>query len=156
MLDCRARDLWREFCDVNEGYDRDAEFQCWYFGDSAEMASELLSLVIAGKKTATASLVAVNELNTYNAPAPIIGGFSVVTDFAGDPRCIIVTSEITHVPFRDVGAEFARDEGEGDLSLDHWRRVHWEYFSNEARFHRIEFGEDSLVCCERFELLHSR
>jgi uncharacterized protein YhfF len=154
MLDYRARDRWHEFCALNAGYDPDAAFQAWYFGNTLEMANELLSLVISGKKTATASLVSVNEIETHNAP--IMGGFSVVTDFVGDPRCIIVTSEITHVPFRDVGAEFAKDEGEGDLSLDHWRRVHWEYFSEESQRHRIAFDEDSLVCCERFELLYSR
>jgi uncharacterized protein YhfF len=142
--------FWERFC-KGSGTDRNAQYQTWYFGNSPAMALELAELVIAGKKTATASLAAVNEVKPHEAP--VLGGISVVTDFYGAPMCVICTTKIEPVPFNDVGAGFAALEGEGDLSLDYWRRVHREYFLKETAGLGLEFSESSLVCCEQFELL---
>ncbi len=146
--------FWEEFCAVNPAVALGTPYQIWFFGNTREMASELARLVLAGTKTATASLLAVNELNPEDAPRP--DGISVVTDFDGDPVCVIQTTEIRHLPFDEVDAEFAADEGEGDLSLDHWRQVHSDYFGREARAGGFEFDGSSIVCCERFRLLYPR
>ncbi|MEQ1645707.1 MAG: ASCH domain-containing protein [Pyrinomonadaceae bacterium] len=141
--------FWADFCRTS-GVDVGTPYQSWFFGNSREMALELAELVIAGTKTATASLEKTNELIPENAP--IDNGYSVVTDFDGEPRCVIRTAEIRHIPFREVDAEFAADEGEGDLSLEYWRRVHRDYFEKESAQLGFEFDENSMVCCERFTL----
>lgn len=146
--------FWREFCATDPSVNNSTPYQVWHFGNTAEMASDLAGLVLAGNKTATASSLKMNELYPRNAPHP--DGYSVVTDFEGDPLCIIQTTEIRHLPFKDVDALFAHDEGEGDLSLEHWRRVHWDYFRKEAAQFGFEFDEESVVCCERFKLLYPR
>lgn len=143
--------MWRAFCsetDVNA----DTPYQSWYFGNSPDMAAELAELVLSGKKCATASSAAMNEIEQENAP--VERGYSVVTDFDGHPICVIQTIEIRHLPFSEVDAEFASDEGEGDQSLGYWRDVHWSYFTKEAAEHGFEFDENSIVCCERFELVY--
>jgi len=131
-----VENFWKEYCEANSEISLDGSYQVWFFGNSSEMARELAELVLSGKKKATASLVAVNEI----APeiAPVDGGFSVVR----------------HLPFMEVDAEFAFDEGEGDQSLEYWRDVHWRYFTKEAAQLNVEFHERSLICCERFELLY--
>ncbi len=118
------------------------------------MASELAALVIAGRKTATASLAKTFELEPENAP--IEGGYSVVTTFADEPLCVIQTTEIRHLAFGEVDADFAADEGEGDLSLKYWRKVHRDYFEKEAERLGFDFDENLIVCCERFELLFTK
>lgn len=138
-------------CGANPQIDPAAPYQVWYFGNSPEMAEELADLVIAGKKFATASLADVNNIKPQEAP--VADGYSVVTNFEGNPRCIIRTTEIVYTPFDEVGAQFAADEGEGDQSLEYWRRVHTEYFVREAAAMNIDFNEKSIVCCERFRLL---
>ena len=115
------------------------------------MALELAELVIRGKKFATASLAAVNEIKPDEAPFP--DGYSVVTDFLGEPICVIQTVEIRHIPFNEVDGQFASDEGEGDQSLEYWSTVHHAYFTREAAELGIDFNEHSLICCERFKLL---
>jgi len=70
--------------------------------------------------------------------------------------CVIQTTEIRHLPFEDVDAQFASDEGEGDQSLEYWREVHWSYFTREAAELGLDFDKRSLVCCERFRLLHPK
>lgn len=146
-----AKIFWNNFC-RQSGLDENIPYQIWFFGNNQKMAIELAELVISRKKCATASLVAVNELQPENAP--IDDGYSVVTDFEGNPLCIIQTTEIRSLPFDEVDAQFAFDEGEGDQSLANWRDGHWKYFTQEASELGIEFNEKSLVCCERFKLLY--
>ena len=76
--------FWKEFCEINPQVNPDTPFQVWYFGLSHEDAEELCNLVLEGKKTATASLPAEYEKNPEDAP--IVGGYSVVTDFDGNPN----------------------------------------------------------------------
>ncbi|MGB7208918.1 MAG: ASCH domain-containing protein [Pyrinomonadaceae bacterium] len=151
MTKTRADEYWDAFLVANPQIGRDAPYLVWYFGNTIEMATELAELVISGKKSATASLAKMNELEPEKAP--IENGYSVVTDFEGAPMCIIQTAEIRHLPFNEVDANFAFDEGEGDQSLYYWRSVHWDYFAREAAEHGFDFDETSIVCCERFRLL---
>ena len=143
-------DFWRNFCETAK-LDSATPYQVWFFGNNSEMARALAGLVIAGKKRATASLVEFNE--SHPETAPIDDGYSVVTDFEGNPLCIIQTTEIRKIPFTEVDAAFAFDEGEGDLSLEDWRDGHWRYFTKEAAEFGLGFKENSLVTCERFRLL---
>jgi len=143
--------FWKEFCEANSEINPDTPYQVWFFGNSSEMARELAELVLSGKKTATASLAAVNEITPEIAP--INDGYSVFTDFEGNPHGVIQTTEIRRIIFDEVDAEFAFDEGEGDQTLEYWRDVHWRYFTKEAAELNLKFNEKSLICCERFELL---
>ena len=149
-----VRQYWEAFLEGRPEIARDTPFQVWYFGNTKEMGIELGQLVIAGQKSATASLAKMNELEPEKAP--VNNGYSVVTDIEGEPMCIIQTVEIRHLPFNEVDANFAFDEGEGDQSLDYWRSVHWDYFAREAAENGFEFDETSMVCCERFRLLFPR
>lgn len=147
-------DLWLEFCAVDTTIDPATPYQVWHFGNTPEMATALADLVLCGKKTATASSDEMNRIQPENTPGP--DGFSVVTDFDKNPICVIRTVEIRNLPFLEVDAEFAADEGEGDLSLEYWRRVHQDYFTREAAQYGFNFDEHSSICCERFELLFPR
>lgn len=100
----------------------------WAFGADPETADELVELVLAGTKTATAS--ALRDYVDEELPTP--GSLSIVTDGSGRPRVLIMTTEVRVVPFGEVDAEHARREGEGDLSLEHWRAVHRRFFAETA------------------------
>jgi len=147
-------EFWAEFCAASPEVSEVEPYQSWYFGNTLEMALELGQLVISGKKTATASLAAVNSFKPHEAP--IFGGYSVVTDINGVPGAVIRTVEVRHLPFNEVDAQFAADEGEGDQTLEYWRDAHWRYFSRESAELGIDFDEQSIICCERFEFLYPR
>jgi len=146
-----VEDYWQDFLALNPEVCADTPYQVWYFGNGSEQARELAELVLAGKKTATASLLETNKLQPEKAP--LDNGLSVVTDFEGQPLCVVRTTEIRHLPFREVDAEFAYDEGEDDQTLESWRRGHRAYFPHEASELGFVFDENSIVCCERFRLL---
>ncbi len=54
--------------------------------------------------------------------------------------------------FCDVGREHAYNEGEGDRSLEYWRKVHRDFFKRELEEHGLSFDENMLVVCETFVL----
>ncbi len=68
---------------------------------------------------------------------------------------LIVTTRVREVPFGEVEAEHARREGEGDLSLDHWREVHREFFTETAALTGAdpEVTDDLPVILEDFEVV---
>ena len=121
----------------------------WAFGATPEQADELLDLVLAGTKTATASSQADYEKEGEDLPTP--GTLGIVVDGAGHPRALVVTTEMRVVPFDQVDADHARDEGEGDRSLEYWRVVHERYFAEHAEG---GFLPDMPVVLERFRVLY--
>jgi len=121
----------------------------WAFGATPEQADELLGLVLDGTKTATASSQADYVKEGEELPTP--GTLGIVVDGAGHPRALVVTTESRVVPFGEVDADHARDEGEGDLSLEHWRVVHERYFAENADG---GFLSDMPVVLERFRVLY--
>lgn len=123
------------------------------FGDSPELADELLELVLAGTKTATAELVSVFEAS--GEPMPVPGDLWIVLDGAGAPRALIRTTRVDTVPFDQVTAEFAELEGEGPRTLESWRAEHERYWRRNMPEGQ-EFSTDALVVCERFALLHPK
>ena len=111
------------------------------FGDSPELADELLDLVLRGLKTATCSTE--DEPNTS-----IPGERWIVLDGRGEPRCVIESTEVTYRRYSEVDAAFAHDEGEGDRNLGYWREAHRRYFERQGKF-----SEDMMLMCERFRLI---
>ncbi|HME84674.1 MAG TPA: ASCH domain-containing protein [Roseiarcus sp.] len=119
-----------------------ADLESFSFGDSSALADELLELVLAGKKTATSWAASEGDKGVE------VGKRWIVKDGQGRPRAVIETVELTRRPFEDVDAAFAYAEGEGDRSLEYWRRAHTKYFTRQGTF---SAGMD--VYCERFRLI---
>ncbi|MEL7974255.1 ASCH domain-containing protein [Isoptericola sp. F-RaC21] len=124
----------------------------WSFGDSPELADELLALVLDGVKTGTAA--AVWEYEAADEPLPRKGDLSIVLDGAGVPRVLIRTTQVETVPFAEVTAEHAAAEGEGDRSLADWREGHERYWRRTLAQIGREFDPTMPVVCERFKVLY--
>ena len=79
-----------------------------------------------------------------------MGDYSVVLDSKDGAVCIIQTTKVYVVPFDEVSEEHAFKEGEGDRSLQYWRRVHEEFFKDEFREAGVSFNYQMKVVCEEF------
>lgn len=122
------------------------------FGDSPEMADQLIALVLSGIKTASCS--ALWEWEAEKEPLITPGAFALIVDGHGNPRCILETTEVIHQPFNQVDTQFAFDEGEGDRTYEYWRREHWSFFGRTLPKIGKQPAEDMPVVCERFRVIY--
>ncbi len=142
--------MWADYL-RSSGLDPATRYASWRFSDNARDANQLVRLVLAGKKRATAP--SVWELEGRGEPVPRVGDHAVVTDGAGVARCVVRTTRVTVVPFGEVSAEFAATEGEGDGSLAHWRKVHRAYYTRVLRPLGRAPTPDMPIACEEFEVV---
>jgi len=80
----------------------------------------------------------------------------IVTDSAGVAQCVLQTVQVAVTPFNEVDAAYAHLEGEGDRSLDYWRRTHWAYYERVLADTDYAPRPDMPVVCERFEVVFTR
>lgn len=121
------------------------------YGDSDELSQELLDLIRSGRKRANASLVWSYEHDGESMPQ--MGDVDVVVDHLGNPALITRNVDVRVLPYCAVSPEHAAAEGEGDGSIEYWRRAHWSFFSRECeRMGRVP-TEAMLVVCIAFEVV---
>lgn len=156
MEDITVQTLWQEYLAAIEEEETTTEkkYTAWHFCDNEKDANELAELVLQGTKRATASLYAAYESEQEELPK--VGDYSIITDWSGRARGIILTVRIDLVPFDQVTPEFAATEGEGDKSLEYWRNAHSAFFSREMKELGLEPSEDMLVVCEEFKLVYPK
>ena len=121
-------------------------FECFSFGDSPEMADELLALVLAGKKTATGSVVLEDE------QTPSVGDLSLVIDGHGNPACVIKTVHLETVKFCDLTWDMVKREGE-DENFEQWKSGNIRYWTRDAAKRGYTFTDQTLITFERFEVV---
>lgn len=145
--------LWRVYLrSIGETPDRtDKTFDAWHFCDTQAEADALADLVVCGIKRATTP--SVWELEMRGDPVPQPGDLHIVTNWDGVAQCVIRTTQVDVKPFNEVGADYARIEGEGDRTLAYWRRTHWAYYERVLRGTDYAPRPEMPVVCERFEVV---
>jgi len=145
--------FWLQFVEKQSEYQEPAskDYEVWHFCDNKEAANELAALAVNGIKTATSSLLWAYEAEGEMPPQ--VGDLSIITDWDGKPFCLVETIRIQIKPFNEVDRQVAYDEGEGDRSLEYWRRVHWDAFSRECESIGREPAETMPVINEWFRVL---
>ena len=122
------------------------------YGDSAELSEKLLALICSGRKRAGTSLLWGCDADGQLLPAP--GSIEIVIDHHNEPALVTKMKSVAVIPFNEVTSEYAAIEGEGDGSLEYWRKSHLAFFGREC--HRIgrEPALNMPVLCCVFEVLH--
>lgn len=129
------------------------EFQeAWGFGDNPQLMDELHALVLKGKKTTTTTLVKEMELEGW--PEPKVGEYSIILDGSGRSQAIIRTVCVRRARFCEVDEEHAYWEGEGDQTLESYRREHIMYYRRRGEALGFTFSENMEVILERFEVVY--
>lgn len=123
-------------------------YEAWAFGEAPD---KLADLVVQGIKTATCSAYDLYRIN--NEPLPKEGDYSVILNSREEAVCIIQTRRVYVTEFDKVSEEHAFQEGEGDRSLEYWRKVHESFLTKElASVHR-SFDSNTKVVCEEFKVV---
>lgn len=122
----------------------------WHFELTEGACNYLLDLVLKGKKKATASSKIGYQIEGDEIPKE--GDMSVITDWEGTPRCVIRTTRVRIIPYKDISFDIAKLEGEDD-NLESWRRNHESFFREEGKELGYQFSEDMEIIFEEFELV---
>jgi uncharacterized protein YhfF len=122
------------------------------YGDSALLSRELLELIRTGRKRAGTSLLWAAEADGQALPA--VGDIEIVLNHLNRPSIITRIVQVEVAPFCDVTADYASVEGEGDGSLEYWRRAHWAFFGRECIRISREPSDSMPVVCSIFEVLN--
>ena len=129
-------------------------YETWHLGDTKKLSNELVESVRTGEKTATSALVW--ELEANGEKLPSVKDIVVVTNWKGDPSCIIEITETEVRPFGEIDERFAFDYGEGDRTLKWWSKAMWDYYSEVCRKVGLEPSANMPISCQRFRLLHKQ
>jgi uncharacterized protein YhfF len=117
------------------------------FGDSPELADELLDFVHSGTKRATAG--AATDAHASDRPTPEPGQYWGLLDGRGEPAFVMETVEVTRGRMGDVTPAFAWDEGEYDRTLESWLDAHRRFFRRQG----VRHPDDLDVLFERFRVV---
>ncbi|WP_217510229.1 ASCH domain-containing protein [Streptomyces vilmorinianum] len=114
-------------------------------GSPGSLRDDLNALVLAGTKTATATLL--TEYTEEGEELEFPGERLALLDNHGAVLAELDVTAVTTVPFSEVPWAFAQAEGEGYTDLDHWRRVHLGFWQDtEGR----SVDETTPVVCLHF------
>ncbi|NOI75414.1 ASCH domain-containing protein [Vibrio coralliilyticus] len=123
-----------------------------YFCADEFNANECARLINEGTKRASCCLKQGYDIE--QEPLPQVGRITVVLNWQQEPVCIIRLTEVSICPFDQVTEEFARSEGEGDLSYEWWRDAHIKFFTQYAGEIGAKFDLQSELVLERFEKVY--
>lgn len=127
------------------------QFQVRSFGGSAAMSDTIIALIASGEKTGTFSLEA--EFEGFPERRPVVGGLVVVTHFEGPPVLLYRLTEVSSVPYRDIGLQHVVVEGPNARVVDVWRAIHWPYWGAMLQTKGRKPSMQMPVVFQRFKLL---
>ncbi|MEM8924628.1 MAG: ASCH domain-containing protein [Actinomycetota bacterium] len=144
--------FWARFLAATGRPDDTPQPEAWPFGDSVELADELIALVLGGIKRATAGSVA--EFRAEGLAAPEVGDLEIVLDGAMRPRAVLRLTDVREGPLSSVDDAFAYDEGEGDRTRRFWLDAHTRFFARVLPTLGLVFDDDMPTYFQRFEVLY--
>lgn len=151
MHEEKIEKYWNKFLtDTNRGKDT-KYLDCFYFGRTEHVANELANLVLSGIKRATTSCLPRYKID--NDRLPEIGDLSIVTDWDGIPKCVIETTCVTILPFKDVTFDICKREGEDD-NLKSWQNTHYAIYETDGKEAGYVFNWETSVVFEDFEMIY--
>ena len=147
------KEFWQEFLAANDKDSTTEYIEAFHFDLTEKVANELLALVLSGAKRATASSLLAYERKGERTPQ--IGDYSIITDWGGNPHCVIETTAVTVLPFNEITFDICKREGEDD-TLESWQKSHRRFFAEEGKMLGYEFTENMPVIFEDFEVVFAK
>lgn len=143
--------FWQNFLATTNRNKDTLYLECFHFDLSERVANELLDLVLKGIKKATASSLLSYQISSERIPQ--IGDLSIITDWNGNPKCVIETTAVTIIPFKEITYDICKREGE-DKDLQSWQEGHVAFFTTDGKNKGYEFSWDMPVVFEDFEVVY--
>jgi uncharacterized protein YhfF len=113
-------------------------------GGTPEAADLGAASILHGTKTATSS-----PLWDYpDGRMPFVGALSVLLDGQQQAVAVVETVDVRTLRFRDVTEAMAKAYGEGESTLEWWRRVMGDWYRAKAARDGQHFNDDTEILWE--------
>lgn len=147
------QEYWEEYLySINENdRPKNPTITAGYAGNP-EITDDLLNLYLSGKKCAGSSIL--EDFLTSNDPIPKVGDYWIYLDSKSDPRCILRTEKVVTHKFKEVPIEISIAEGEGDLTLEYWKRVHASLYTPYLKKWGIIDLDSATIITEFFRIVY--
>jgi uncharacterized protein YhfF len=154
MENSLVNQYWTDYQNSLPESERDPEnkFVAEQWGDNDKLAEDLSRLIVAGTKTASCSSLWEHEFD--GSPIPVKGTKTIVLNGKKEPVCIVETVDVQTRKFDEIDEAFASMEGEGDRSLEYWRKAHWSFFTRVLKKTGKEPAMDMPLVCEKFKVVY--
>ena len=149
--DQRIEEFWKRFLEDKKLDPNTKYLESFHFELTEKWANELLRLVLEGKKRATASSLFACTHEEQNMPK--VGDYSIVTDWDGNPKCVIETTAVQIMTYSEMTFDICKREGEDD-NLESWKQGHQKFFTEEGKEMGYEFSEDMPIVFEDFQVVY--
>lgn len=153
LLKPAEQSYWQAYLDslAPDERPRDGKVEAAHAGNR-EITDGLLQLYLCGKKTAGSSIA--EDFLSAGDPLPKAGNHWIFLNSRDEPSCILRTERVVFHKFKDVPAEVAVAEGEGDLTLEYWRRVHAALYLPHLPEWGVAHIDEATVVTEFFRLVY--
>lgn len=118
------------------------------FGGTPQEQKYLSNLVLTGMKTATSSLVELQELGKISPTN--IGDMWSILDDKDSPVCKVKVIDVQLIPFGEIDTDFAILEG--DETYENWHEIHFTYYSSLLSQFNRKLTNNTLLECVYFEI----
>lgn len=146
-----VEEFWQQSLAIIDHPPAEDFFRVRHYGNSQAIAEILGKLILDGVKTGTFLVPRVHEGDPHMKP--VVGGYTVLTDFEGKPLALLETLSVRTVRFDDIVEPDVQCEGPNLRNLAAWRKVHWEYFANQLKPFGVEMSGDERVTIEMFRVV---
>jgi uncharacterized protein YhfF len=119
-------------------------------GSTPETADEGMALILNGTKTLTSSPF----WDYPDGKIPFVGALAVLLDGSRRPRGIVETTRVEIMPFGAITEEMAYAYGEGERTVEWWRRGMEAFYRASAERHNAVLTDDTLLIWEWFTVVH--
>ena len=144
-------DFWETFLEETGTPENTVMQNCTYFGNTEEESVEILEQLLRGEKTAVGHCAA--AYLATNQRMPKVGDYVMVTDYYGNPCCILHTLGVTIEPLPDVPGELKQAECPG-LSEEAWLERKQEEFQDLSRRFGFHYHPELPLLMETVEKVY--
>lgn len=116
------------------------------FGGTEKEQNELAKKVITGEKTATSSLMYLQEIGKVSQTS--IGDIWIIEDGSGNPKAKVKVTKVEPISFGKITEEFALLEGDG--SYQNWYDIHHAYYGDVMKKYGQILTDETILECVYF------
>lgn len=119
-------------------------------GSVPEHADKGAALILNGTKTLTSSPF----WDYPDGKIPFVGALGVLLDGSRRPRAIVETKRVEILPSTAITEEMAHAYGEGEQTVEWWRRTMGAFYRASAARNGVVFAYDTPLIWEWFAVAH--